>query len=416
MPRAITELIEISDRAVDDPGALDTLCARGAALLGVPICSIYVRERSGDRRVSSELVLSATFGQPKENVGRVRLRVGEGLTGFAVECLRPVTVANAERDARNRTFTGIDEVHHPGLLAVPLLDGGTAIGALVAQRAEARAFDAAEIVLAQVLAVPILHALERIHAVAPDAAARTQRRPTELSLKGLTAAPGSALGSAMVRERAIASRKRTVDPIEEHARLGRAIAETAEEIAALEAWATAEAPLDRGTMGALLAPSRYVLDDARLRGRLLRAVQEGLPAERAVEQVIAEYVRALGSSGEAALLDRALEVEALGLRVRARLDGRGGAFAPGAVLCATRVTACDVLELAANHGVGVVLEGKADRSPGLRIALALRLPVLCEVEGLFRWISDGDRVLLRADDGVVVLNPSRVDVVAYRRQ
>jgi phosphotransferase system enzyme I (PtsP) len=219
----------------------------------------------------------------------------------------------------------------------------------------------------------------------------------------------------MVRERAVVVTKRTVDPVEEHARLARAIAETAEQIAALEAWALEEAPLDRGTMSGLLASSRFVLDDARLRARLLRAVQEGLAAERAVEQVIAEYVRALGGAGEPALLDRALEVEALGLRVRARLDGRGATIAPGAVLCATRVTACDVLELAAHHGVGIVLEGRADRSPGLPIAMALRLPVLCEVEGLFRWISDGDRVLLRADEGLLMLNPSRVDVHAYRR-
>ena len=76
----------------------------------------------------------------------------------------------------------------------------------------------------------------------------------------------------------------------------------------------------------------------------------------------------------------------------------------------------DVLELAAHHGGGVLLEGPAERSPGLPIALALALPVLCDVTELFRWVADGDRVLLRADEAVAVLNPSRVEVAAFRRQ
>ena len=101
LKEAITELVEIAERAAGQ-GTIDTLCARLAAHLGVDICSIYVRERDGERRVGGELVLRATHGQPADLVGRVRMRVGEGLTGFAVDCLRPVTVARAQRDARNR--------------------------------------------------------------------------------------------------------------------------------------------------------------------------------------------------------------------------------------------------------------------------------------------------------------------------
>ena len=414
----LTELIALADRTADDPTALGALCARIAAELHVQICSLYVRERDGARRVSGVLVLRATHGQPQDQVGQVRLRVGEGLTGFAVECLRPVTVARAGSDVRNRSFSGIDESDHPGLLALPLVEGGTAIGALVFQRTEARVFDSLEIVLAEALAVTVVHALERRRAATPAEVDAHADRPVELALHGTTAVPGSALGTATLRVRTLVASGKALaaDPAEERARLGRAIAETADEIATLEAWALAEAPLDGGTMTALLSSSRYVLDDARLRGQLLRAVQDGLSAERAVEKVIADYVRHLGASAEPTLVDRALEVEALGLRVCARLDHRRAPFVPGAILCATRITVVDVLELAAHHGGGVLLEGSAERSPGLPIALALGLPVLCDVTELFRWVADGDRVLLRAGEAVAVLNPSRVEVAAFRRQ
>jgi phosphotransferase system enzyme I (PtsP) len=411
MRAAFTQLIEIGERE----DGLHALCEHIAAELGVQICTIYVRERDAARRVSGGLVLRATRGQPQEQVGNVKLRVGEGLTGFAVECLRPVTVARAEHDARNRAFDGIDESEHPGFVAIPLIEGGTAIGALVLQRSEARAFDTTEIVIAEALAVLVVHALERHRAATPADVQAHAQRPSELSLHGRMAVSGRALGTAALRIRTVSTRKGAVDPVEERARLGRAIAETAEEIAALEAWAMAEAPLDRATKTRALSSSRFVLDDARLRSALLRGVQEGLAAERAVEKVIADYVRPLGVSADPALLDRALEVEALGLRICGRLDGRAHALTPGSILCASRITVCDVLELAAAHGGGFLLEGPAEKSPGISIAFALELPVLCEVSQLFRWVSDGDRLLLRADEGIAVLNPSRVEIAAFRR-
>src|SRR6185436_6929035 len=99
-------------------------------LLGVDVCSIYLREGAaeGDRRGAGELVLRATHGLPASAVGAVRMRVGEGLTGFAVECLRPVSVAMVTSDARNKRFAGLGEERFPALCAMPLVDGGRAVG------------------------------------------------------------------------------------------------------------------------------------------------------------------------------------------------------------------------------------------------------------------------------------------------
>ena len=125
---------------------------------------IYLRElvdAPGNRRVAGDLVLRATSGYSHDAVGRVRMRVGEGLTGFAVECLRPVSVARASTDARNKSFAGMDEERFPSLCAVPLVDGGRAVGALVVQRKQPRAFGQREIVLIASMAPPVLFALER---------------------------------------------------------------------------------------------------------------------------------------------------------------------------------------------------------------------------------------------------------------
>jgi phosphotransferase system enzyme I (PtsP) len=374
-----------------------------------------------------ELVLRATFGHPQSSVGAVRMRVGEGLTGFAVECLRPVSVARATSDARNKAFAGMDETRFPSLAAIPLVDGGRAVGALVIQRKEPRRFGQREIVLAASVAAPVLFALERARlrehrghpASAPSLGAS---RPHGVVLKGSAAAPGAALGTVMVRRHAAqrVDRKELArgDVADERARLGAALAAAAEEVTELEAWALRNAPIDRATMMMLLSPARFVLDDARLRGRMVKQVEAGLAAEEAVERVMREYTRVLSSSGDSHLVERALEVEALCLRVMARVGAEeaGRPVSAGCVLVASRLTVCDALELGAGHGVAALLAGPAENSPGLAVACALGMPVVASVSELFRWAADGDRALIHGEDGTVILNPSSVDVANHRRR
>jgi phosphotransferase system enzyme I (PtsP) len=429
------ELAEVASRVAPLGEVLSALCERIARLLGVEVCSIYLRERgeglgSTDRRESGDLVLRATAGQSPVAVGTVRMRVGEGLTGFAVECLRPVSVAFALKDARNKAFAGVDETRFPALCALPLVDGGRAVGALVIQRRAPRAFGPREIVLAASAAPPVLLALDRAEqrrreasAPEPRAAARASR-PHDVVLRGGPGASGRGLGTIAVRRRTApasfpTSRRTVGDLADERARLGQALAEAAAEIAALEAWATerigAPSSVGAAAMRALLSPSRYVLDDARLRGRMLKHVQAGMGAEEAVEGVMGEYARVLSASGDDVLGARALEVEALCLRVLDRLGQARPGVEPGTILAAARLTVCDAIELKARHGVGALLQMAPEASPGLTVAAALELPAVAGVGELFRWVADGDRVLFDGDAGTITINPSRVDIASFRR-
>src|SRR6266852_6398678 len=54
------------------------------------VCSVYVLEPE-----RQELVLAATVGLKPESVGRVRMRLEEGLTGLVAEQMAPVMVADA---------------------------------------------------------------------------------------------------------------------------------------------------------------------------------------------------------------------------------------------------------------------------------------------------------------------------------
>src|SRR5437867_83845 len=83
---AMLELAEEASRVAPLDDVLASLCARIAKLLATDVCSIYLR-RISRGRAQGELTLMATHGYPQTALGQVTMRVGEGLTGFAVECL-----------------------------------------------------------------------------------------------------------------------------------------------------------------------------------------------------------------------------------------------------------------------------------------------------------------------------------------
>src|SRR5262249_30858455 len=128
----------------------------------------------------------------------VRLRVGEGITGFCASSLRPVSVAVASDDAHYKHVPGIGEELFPCFVAVPIFVAGRCAGGLVAQRRAVEAFTQGEVALCTALATPFAHALdlakvreERAAAQAPRA---TSSAPARLVGRGLSG--GAVVGRA----------------------------------------------------------------------------------------------------------------------------------------------------------------------------------------------------------------------------
>ena len=140
--------------------------------------------------------MRGNVGFPAEAVGRVHLRPGEGITGFAAERMRPVSVAVGKRDAHFKYIPGLGEEKYPALLAVPIVRAAATTGVLVLQRSVARSFSEGEVVLATALAAVINHALERGEERERQAARQAERRAVRLP--GRATVGGSAMGRAEV--------------------------------------------------------------------------------------------------------------------------------------------------------------------------------------------------------------------------
>ena len=87
-------------------------------------------------------MLAATVGLRPESVGRVRMRLSEGLAGLVGEQLRRWSSKTRRAHPRFKYFREAGEDPYHSFLGVPLIDRGLLQGVLVVQTLEPRAFSA----------------------------------------------------------------------------------------------------------------------------------------------------------------------------------------------------------------------------------------------------------------------------------
>ncbi|HKQ70497.1 MAG TPA: phosphoenolpyruvate--protein phosphotransferase, partial [Polyangiaceae bacterium] len=160
-----------------------------------------------------------------------------------------------------------------------------------------------------------------------------------------------------------------------------------------------------------------IVADARLRGRATELVASGVGVGHALGQVAREATRAAARvSRDPFMEERARDIEDLcdAVVMLASNDPRA-ALPTKAVLMGDQLTVFDLLVSARAQPAALAL---TERAVGPRTSVLLQLlkvPALVDVGGLFRWASEGDIALLDADHGLLVINPSRAEISAVRR-
>jgi len=124
--------------------------------MGTDVCSLYLLMPSG-----REMLLTATNGLNENMVGKVQMKVGEGITGWVAETRSPAVVADVSRDPHWKWVPGFDEDRFHSMLSVPIESGPRLVGVLNAQAAELREFNAGDIDFLRAIAGQVAGILER---------------------------------------------------------------------------------------------------------------------------------------------------------------------------------------------------------------------------------------------------------------
>src|SRR3989440_8758729 len=124
--------------------------------MGTDVCSLYLLMPSG-----RELLLTATNGLNENMVGKVKMKVGEGITGFVAETRQPAIVADVSQEPHWKWVPGLDEDRFHSMLSVPIESGPRLVGVLNVQTVNKRVFDSADIDFLLAIAGQVAGILER---------------------------------------------------------------------------------------------------------------------------------------------------------------------------------------------------------------------------------------------------------------
>ena len=113
---------------VSSPLSLDEMLGEivglAARVAGCDACLVYLAEAE-----TGEFVLRASLLPHASDLGQLRVKMGEGVTGWVAEHQSPVALSSkAAADPRSKIFPALVEDTYEAFLSVPLVTKGKAIG------------------------------------------------------------------------------------------------------------------------------------------------------------------------------------------------------------------------------------------------------------------------------------------------
>ena len=226
----------------------------------------------------------------------------------------------------------------------------------------------------------------------------------ELALYGVSAAPGVAIGPAMVLDRSFDGATRTVPPEERGAEAQRARSALAAAGADLDRIAAELREAGRADEADIVETGVLMAADPVLITRVeVLVINAGFAATHALRAATDQTASDLAQLSDPMLAQRADDVQSLGRRAAAHAAGVPRRASEGVLLAATLGPA-DVAELA-SLARGIALSGGGVTSHAAIVARSLGLPMVVGLGTELLEVADGEEVVIDGDHGVLFSKP-----------
>jgi phosphotransferase system enzyme I (PtsP) len=402
----ISELSHLFRESASIETLLDKAVEMVARRAGSAVCSIYLYNPE-----KQELTLRATKGLNPESVGQVRLKLGQGLVGLALQEMRPICEADASHNPSYQFFPGIFEERYNAFLAVPITRGVSKMGVLVLQREASQCFSPPDIAALETVASQLANIIENaqfllgIHEAPPEAPAAP---PAHLKfVKGKTAAEGFAYAPTMLfRRRKSLSFLQYQDfrKVYTVADFRSAVARTEQQLEQLQ-----EEVEDRLSDAASLIFTAHlmILKDQDFVGKIVQRIEAGVQAPVAIAEVASEYMRDFLATDNAYMREKANDIEDLAIRLVNNLlrEGEETEVHKGHVIIADGLFPSDLLKLSSEGAAAVALVGGGVTSHISILARSLGMPMIITDTFELLDLPDGTPVVVDADVGNVYIDP-----------
>jgi phosphotransferase system enzyme I (PtsP) len=347
-----------SDRA-STKAFLQKIVGIVATHMQADVCSIYLFDEG-----KCELVLQATKGLHPDSVERVRLKLGEGLVGLALQELQPVCEPVASTNPHFKFFPGILEEQYESFLVVPILRGTARIGALTVQRQQDYPFGEQDVLALRAVASQLANIIENARLLfslqeSPRAVGAVDDLGDLRFIKGRIASEGFALAEAVVvdKERFLGQVlsldvHRTYTAVD----FRRAVAVTESQLRNVQR-ALGEKVSEDASL--IFASHLLMLRDRSFFGAITDLIEAGESAPAAVLKVAKHFIDLFSQTEDPYIREKTHDLKDLTLRLLGNLVAEGGSDSiwHGRIVVARDLFPSDLLQMSSEGVVGLVFVG-----------------------------------------------------------
>lgn len=371
--------------------------------LSIDVCSVYLSLPG-----SEELTLMATNGLLPWAVGKVKLKLDEGLVGLVANRAEPLNLSDAPSHPKYKFLPDTGEEYFHAFLGVPMIHHRRLHGVLVIQQAEQRSFDEDDvaflITLGTQLAVAISNAEITGELIGPE-----NERHEDVFIEGIAGSPGVAVGTAVVifpeaDLGAVPDRKAEDVKVEKN-RFLNAVSHVQQDMVELKERLSMLPAEDRILFDAYMM---MLNSDTLIKGTL-DYIEAGDWAPGALRKTIFEHTRVFEDMDDTYLGERAADVRDLGQRVLARMQSnepRQIDCPPGSILVSHEISATQLAEVPQENLVGLVCSTGSGSSHVAILARALGIPTVMGARKLPVSRVDGREIVVDGYLGRLCLQPS----------
>ena len=392
--------------------ALSLVVKRSRSSMGADACSVYIYDTQTDR-----FILMAVDGVMPDEIGKVQVSLNEGLVGWVAAHEEVVNLSNAaDHPGFDHISKPTDESFH-GFLGAPIIHHGRTMGVLVAQKHERRSFSDDDTAFFTTLAFRLGGALHHLLAKWNFNQRLDEPARGKILMHGIPCAPGLAMGNIALSEPADlqSTPDRNAQDIESEVQIFQAAVIAAKN----------ELHAGKERMRANLADETLSLFDAyimmlesgKLTNGTVARIRNGQWARGALRDTIFEIARVFEQMDDPYLAARAEDIRNIGRQVLAHLQQAAPedrTYPKRCILAGAEVSPAEISKVPRDRLAGVVSVQGSALSHTAIICRALNIPAVMGLTDLAIGNLEGCEITLDGTQGTVCVNPSLVDIDAFR--
>ncbi len=367
------------------------------------VCSIYLINRY------NILELYATEGLRSKAVHYSQLNVGQGLVGKIAATAEPIKTSQASKTKGFRYLPETGEEIYNSFLGVPIQRLGKMLGVLVIQNLENREFTEDDVYGLEIVAMVIAEMAELGVFTSSDGSDElSQDKKNPFSINGLVGKEGIVIGNTVLLEPQIKIQNPIADNTKlEKQKLRKSISKLNNQLSEI---ISKKHFKKKGDFLEILETHKLLIEDRSWIKRMESSIDSGLSAIVAVEKeqtTTKSRIAKVKNFYFKERLNEFYEISNILLKILTNQKtyiNLKGIKEP--ILIARNISPLELVSL--RHQLkGIILEDGSVGSHTTIVSRALNIPLLIQTKDIINKISNGDKIILDADQGLVYLRPNK---------